>query len=107
MSWQTISVFSCRTNRFIFIPRRTSVALDYQVTVDVVRCDGRLGDAAYLEARWSIFQGQEKKLFKMNRFSIREPATGADYSELVAAQSRAVAKLSQEIATAIQQAVKR
>ncbi len=87
-------------------PWRSSVPIDYQVTVDVVRCDGLLGDATYLEARWSIFQGKEKKLFKMNRSSIRESVTNADYGALVRAQSLAVAKLSQEIATAIQQAGK-
>ena len=84
-------------------PFRPSMPIDYQITVDVIRYDGRLGDAAYLEARWSILQGQEKKLFKMNRSSIREPVTGPDYGDLVAAQSRAVAKLSREIAAAIQQ----
>jgi hypothetical protein len=36
------------------------------------------------------------------RSSIREPVTGTDYAALVAAQSQAVAKLSQEIAVAIQ-----
>jgi uncharacterized lipoprotein YmbA len=80
------------------------VPIDYQVAVDVVRCDGRLGDAAWLEARWSIFQGPEKKLLKMHRSNIREPVMGPDYTALVAAQSRAVAKLSQEIAQAIQKA---
>ncbi len=62
-----------------------------------------LGDAAWLEVRWSIFKGPEKKLLKTGRSSISEPLTGADYGDLVAAQSRALAKLSQEIATAIQQ----
>ena len=84
-------------------PFRPSMPIDYQITVDVIRCDGRLGDAAYLEARWSILQGQEKKLFKMNRSSIREPVTGPDYGDLVAAQSRAWARLSREIAAALQQ----
>jgi hypothetical protein len=87
-------------------PFRLSIPIDYQITVDVIRCDGRLGDAAYLEARWSILQGQEKKLFKMNRSSIHEPVTGPNYGDLVAAQSRALAKLSREIATALQQAGK-
>jgi uncharacterized lipoprotein YmbA len=87
-------------------PWRTSVPIDYQVTVDVVRCDGQLGDAAWLETRWSIFKGPEKKLLKTSRSSISVPVTGADYGHLVAAQSQAVAKLSQEIATAIQQAGK-
>ena len=48
----------------------------------------------------------EKKLLKTHRSSIREPVSGADYAALVAAQSRAIAKLSQEIAEAIQGAGK-
>lgn len=95
-----------RTERIYLYPWRLSVPIDYQVTLDVVRCDGRLDAAAWLEARWSIFGGPEKKLLKMHRSSIREPVTGADYADLVAAQSRALAKLSQEIATAIQGAGK-
>jgi uncharacterized protein len=94
------------TDRIFLYPWRLSVPMDYQVTVDVVRCDGRLGDAAWLEARWSILQGPEKKLLKMQRSSIRMPVTGADYAALVAAQSRAVGQLSQEIAAAIQGAGK-
>ena len=91
------------TERIYLFPWRQSVPIDYQITVDVVRCDGRLGDAAWLETRWSIFKGPEKKLLKTIRSNIREPVTGADYGDLVAAQSRALAKLSQEIAAAIQQ----
>jgi uncharacterized lipoprotein YmbA len=95
-----------RTDRIYLYPWRTSVPLDYQVVVDIVRFDGRLGDAAWLSARWSILGGPEKKLLKMNQSSISEPVTGADYAALVAAQSRALAKLSQEIAEAIQGAGK-
>ena len=69
-----------------------------------VASDVRAG--AWLEARWSIFGGPDKKLLKMNRSSIREPVSGADYAAVVVAQSRAVAKLSQEIAEAIQGAGK-
>ena len=98
--------FLLSTERIYLYPWRTSVPIDYQVVVDVVRCDGRLGDAAWLEARWSIFAGPEKRLLKINRSSIREPVSGADYAAVVAAQSRALAKLSQEIAEAIQGAGK-
>lgn len=98
--------FLLPTDRIYLYPWRTSVPIDYQVVVDVVRCDGRLGDAAWLVARWSVLGGPEKKLLKMNRSSIREPVRGADYSAVVAAQSRAVAKLSQEITEAIQGAGK-
>ena len=98
--------FLLATERIYLYPWRITVPIDYQVVVDVVRCDGRLGDAAWLEARWSIFQGPEKKLIKTYRSNIREPVTGTDYAAVVAAQSRALAKLSQEIAEAIQQAGK-
>jgi uncharacterized lipoprotein YmbA len=90
------------TDRIYLYPWRLSVPIDYQIAVDVVRCDGWLGDAAYLETRWSIFGDPGKKLLKTHRSSIREPVNGADYAALVAAQSRAVGKLSQEIAKAIQ-----
>jgi uncharacterized lipoprotein YmbA len=93
--------FLLSTERIHLYPWRLSVPIDYQITVDVVRCDGRLGDAAWLEARWSILKGPEKKLLKTRRSSIREPVMGPDYAALVAAQSRAVAQLSQEIAEAI------
>ncbi len=98
--------FLLSTEKIYLYPWRTTVPIDYQVVLDVVRCDGRLGDAAWLEARWSIFQGPEKKLLKINRSSIREPVSGADYAALVAAQSRTLATLSQEIAEAIQGAGK-
>jgi uncharacterized protein len=95
------------TERVYLYPWRLSVPIDYQVTVDVIRCDGRLGDAAWLEARWSIFKGPEKKLLKIQRSTIREPVTGPGYADLVAAQSRAVAQLSQEITMGIQGTGKR
>jgi uncharacterized lipoprotein YmbA len=90
------------TDRIYRFPWRTSVPIDYQVVMDVVRFDGRLGEAAWLEARWSVLQGPERKLLKTRRAHIREPVTGPDYVSLVAAQSRALATLSQEIAQAIQ-----
>ncbi len=98
--------FLLPTERIYLYPWRRSVPIDYQVVLEVVRCDGRLGEAAWLVARWSVFGGPEKKLLKTNRSSIREPVRDADYAALVAAQSRAVAKLSQEIAEAIQGAGK-
>ncbi len=99
--------FVLHTERIYLYPWRNSVPIDYQVTVDVVRCDGKLGDAAWLETRWSIFKWPEKKMVKTSRSNITEPVTGADYSDLVAAQSRAMAKFSQEIAAAIQGAEKK
>ena len=93
--------FLLPTERIHFYPWRRSMPIDYQIILDIVRCDGRLGDTAWLEARWSVLKGPGKKLLKMSHSSIREPVTGMDYGALVAAQSRAIAKLSTEIVEAI------
>jgi uncharacterized lipoprotein YmbA len=98
--------FMVPTERIYLYPWRGSVTIGYQVALEVIRCDGRLGEAAHLVARWRVFEGPEKKLIKMNRSSIREPVTGPGYAALVAAQSRAVARLSQEIAGAIRAVAK-
>ena len=93
--------FLLPTDRIYFYPWRTSVPIDYQVVLDVIRCDGRLGEDARLVVRWSVYGGPEKTPLAVNRSSIREPVRGSDYAALVAAQSRALTKLSQEIVAAI------
>jgi hypothetical protein len=89
------------TPRIYLYPWRTSLPIDYQVVVDVLRLDGRLGEAVWLTARWTVLAGPEKKLLKADRANFHEPVAGPDYAALVAAQSRALARLSQEIAAAI------
>ena len=53
------------TERIYLFPWRVSVPIDYQVVVDIVRCDGRLGDAVWLEVRWSILGGPGKSCSKL------------------------------------------
>ena len=89
------------TERLYIYPWRLSEPMDYQVILDVVRFDGDLGKEAWLVARWSLFEGKDRDLLEVGRASIREPVKGSDYAALVAAQSRAVARLSQEIVAAI------
>jgi uncharacterized lipoprotein YmbA len=90
------------TDRIFLFPWRATVPLDYQVVVEILRLDGRLGESAILVARWSVLAGPEKRLLRAQRSSITEPVTGGDYAALAAAQSRALATLSREIAQAIQ-----
>jgi hypothetical protein len=61
----------------------------------------RLGEPALTASVPNPSTPYGKKLLKMSRSSIREPVTGMDYGALVAAQSRAIAKLSTEIVEAI------
>ena len=93
--------FLVPTEQIYLYPWRTSLPMDYQVSLDIVRCDGRLGDSVRLVARWSVIFGKEKEVMAVRRSSIDEMINGNNYDALVAAQSRALAKLSCEIAAAI------
>ena len=78
-----------------------SVKVAFQVGVDVVQFDGALGGDVVLIARWGVFEAEGKKLLLAKRSLFKEPTGAATYEALVAAQSRAVAALSREIAEAI------
>jgi uncharacterized lipoprotein YmbA len=93
--------FLVPTERIYLYPWRTSLPIDYQVVVDIVRCDGRLGEEVRLVARWQILSGEDRNVLAVKRSSIAEAVSGDDYDALVAAQSRALARLSGEIAAAI------
>ena len=72
----------------------------YLVTIDVQRFDSIRGQAAVLEAVWTVRKtaGGETR---SSRASARETVQGESFEALAAAHSRALAKLSSDIATAI------
>ena len=72
---------------------------DYMVTIDVQRFVSVKGDSATLEAVWTVrrINGETKS----GRTSVKEAAQGKDYDALAAAHSRALAKLSSDVADAI------
>ena len=90
-----------QTTRVYLIPRRNkSIPLDYQVAIDIARFDGELGNDARLTARWSLFDKNNKII--VTKVSIISVASdGTDFESLVAAENRALQKLSAEIAKAI------
>ena len=73
---------------------------DYQVLVDVQRFDSALGDAVTIEALWTVRRAAGGDP-KTGRSLVREPAPDAGFDALVAAHSRALARVSQDIAGAI------
>ena len=87
-------------DRVAVFPWSRSAQVDYEVTVEVTQFEGRPGSECSLVARWSIFGGEKKALLTTGKSSLREPA-GGDYEALVAAESRLVGALSQEIAGAL------
>lgn len=92
------------TERIYLYPWRTSLPIDYQVVLDIVRCDGRLGESVDLVVRWRLMDGGEKDVLAIKRTRIREAVNGADYDALVSAHNRALAVLSRQIAATIQAA---
>ncbi|RPI08700.1 MAG: membrane integrity-associated transporter subunit PqiC [Zetaproteobacteria bacterium] len=89
-----------RTERVVLLSRRGSHPVRYQVAVDVARFEGAVGAAVTLEARWRILGGDGKEL-ALRRSTVTEVVGAPGYGALVAAMSRALGALSQDIATAI------
>jgi hypothetical protein len=73
---------------------------DYVVTIDVQRFESVNGQAATMDAVWAVRKtvGGETR---SGRTTVREPTQGKDFAALAAAHSRAIAKLSNDIADAI------
>jgi uncharacterized lipoprotein YmbA len=90
------------TARIDVFPWKSPAPADYQVRIMLVRFNGESDGQAMLKARWSLeAEGQEKPVFD-TMTSIVEQAESGSYEDLVKAQSRALEKLSFEIAAAIQ-----
>jgi uncharacterized protein len=68
------------------------------VAVTFNRFDGRLGESVRLNAAWAVRDPKARKTLAVRTSLIVEQAAGPGYAELVAAQSRALAALSREIA---------
>lgn len=75
----------------------SQVASSYKVEIMVNRFEGTLGGEVSLHAQWALF-GKEKQLPLMKQLNISEPVKGSSYEALVDAMSRALERLSREIA---------
>jgi uncharacterized lipoprotein YmbA len=73
---------------------------DYRVTVDVQRFDSVRGQGATLEAVWVVRKTASGQT-RSGRTIAREPVEGDGFDALAAAHSRALTKVSADIAAAI------
>jgi len=88
------------TPRVSVFPHSTSSAANYRVAVDVMIFDSTPGESAALDAVWGI-RGAGGVALRSGRTTVRESVSGVSYAALVAAHSRALEKLSGDIADAI------
>jgi uncharacterized lipoprotein YmbA len=94
---ENISSLLC-TEPITIFPWKSYTRIDYQVAIEIVALDGKLGDKASMTARWSILEGEDKNPLWLKRSSYSESVDGSGYPAFVAAQSRLVEALSREIA---------
>ena len=88
---------SPRVGRF---PPALGVDADYRVFVDVRSFNSTLGEAAAIDAMWTVRRMKDKKT-QSGRTVARESTADGSYQALAAAHSQAAAKMSRDIADAI------
>jgi hypothetical protein len=89
------------TPRVSLFPQTMSAAADYRVVVQVQSFDSAPGDAATLDAVWTVNRAKDSKS-QTGRTAVREAAPQGGYDGVAAAHSRALARMSRDIAEAIQ-----
>ena len=95
-------VVALGTPRVMLAAQPIATVVDYRAAVEVQRFESALGDAATLEAVWSVARIKDGKL-QTGRTTAREAAAERSFDALAAAHSRAVGRLSQDLANAVRE----
>jgi uncharacterized lipoprotein YmbA len=74
--------------------------VEYRVQIEVRNFESAPGKYASLDAVWTVRRLKDSKT-ETGRTSVREPVDGDNFEALAAAHSRAIAKMSQEIADTV------
>ena len=88
------------TTRVTLFPQSTSADAEYRAIIDVQRFDSMPGEAVMLEAVWIVRRMKDGKV-EGGRTAVREAVGANDYEALAAGHSRALARLSDDIANAV------
>jgi uncharacterized protein len=83
-------------------PLTLSEGADYRVALEVQRFESAPGEAATLDAVWTVSRTRDGKA-QTGRTTVREPSADKGFDALAAAHSRAIARLSQDIAAAVRE----
>ncbi len=88
------------TPRVSLFQQSLNTTADYHVAIEVQSFESAPGEAATLNAVWVVRRTKDAKS-ETGRTSVREATLQKDYDGLAAAHSRALARMSQDIADAI------
>ena len=88
------------TPRVTLYPQTLSADADYRAAIEVQSFASAPGEAAMLDAVWTVRRMKDGKT-ATGRTTVREPVQEKGFDALAAAHSRAVGRLSQDIAGAV------
>lgn len=88
------------TPRVTLFSQSLSADAAYRVAIDVQRFESMPGEAAALDAVWTVRRAKDGKV-ETGRTGAREAVNEKSYNALAAGHSRALARLSQDIASAV------
>jgi uncharacterized protein len=88
------------TPRVSLFQQSLNAEADYRVAIEVQSFESAPGDAAALNVVWIVRRTRDGTR-EIGRTAVREPSQPKGYDELAAAHSRALARMSQDIADAI------
>jgi uncharacterized protein len=95
-------VVALGTPRVTLASQPVAAGSDYRAVVEVQRFESSLGDAATLDAVWTVARTKDGKV-QSGRTTTREVAAERSFDALAAAHSRAVGRLSQDLANAVRE----
>jgi uncharacterized protein len=82
-------------------PWQGDEGIRYQVTLDIRQLHGAADGYAVIEAGWRAYSLPDRKIKASRTFVDREPLESDGYQALVAAQSRLLSRLADDIATGL------
>lgn len=88
------------TPRVTLSSQTVNAEAEYRAAIEVQRFESAAGEAATLDAVWTVSRTKDDKS-KTGRTTVREAVSETSYDALAAAHSRAIARLSRDIADAV------
>lgn len=89
------------TDRVLMFPWKSVIPVRFQVTVSITRLDALPSSEAILAARWAVLDQDGRRLRTTRTSDIRVPITGEGFPAIVAAQGKALERLSRDIAAVL------
>jgi uncharacterized lipoprotein YmbA len=90
------------TPQVTVFPQAVIADASYRVVIDILAFESEPGKSSTLEALWTVSPPKDGPSLR-RRTAIAEPAPGGGYADLATAHSRALGRLSAEIAAAVRE----